>query len=243
MKVLLCGGEMGRPGGAAANARILLVEDEPTLGASAVAMLSRHGFDVRLAATGGEAIEAYRRYHPDLTLLDYDLPDMDGLDVLDQLKEGSEAPPSPVLFLTGARGAAADQVLGLEHGASDYILKGTDTHVLLARINAILRDRLRAGTPTLRRGRLLIDLANGRLEVSGRLVDLDRKPLQALYYLASREGQTVGRDELLHAVWGTDFGGFARCVDQAIYVVRKTIGRDWVATVHGYGYRFQTLAD
>lgn len=232
---------MGRQ--ASASARILLVEDDANLGASAAALLSRHGFDVRLAATGVEAITEYRRQQPDLTLLDFDLPDMDGLDVLEQLKQGSDMPPSPVLFLTGARGAAADQVLGLEHGASDYILKGTDTHVLLARINAILRDRLHAGTPALRRGRLLIDLANGRLEISGHLVDLDRKPLQALYYLAQREGQTVGREELLHAVWGTDFAGFARSVDQAVYVLRKTIGRDWVTTVHGYGYRFQTLTD
>lgn len=232
---------MARQAGAAA--RILLVEDDSTLGASAAAMLTRHGFEVRIAASGGEAIEAFRRYQPDLTLLDYDLPDMDGLDVLEELKGGSDAPPSPILFLTGARGEAADQVLGLEHGASDYILKGTDVHVLLARINAILRDRLHAGTPVLRRGRMLIDLANGRLEVSGRLVNLDRKPLQVLYYLAAREGQTVGREELLHSVWGTDFAGFARCVDQAIYVIRKTIGRDWVMTVHGYGYRFQTLAD
>jgi len=220
------------------TARILLVEDDARLAGLSAAMLRRAGFQVEIAATGTAAANAAKLRRPDLALLDYELPDMDGLEVLELFKEGADRPQFPVLILTGARYSSGDQVVGIERGAADYLVKGLDNQVLLAHIKAKLREA-NARPTRLRRGRLLLDVSSGQAWLDERRLDLDRKPFLVLYHLALAEGTTLSRDELLRRVWDSGYEKFERSVDQAVYSLRQAIGEPgWVETVHGFGYRF-----
>ena len=218
-----------------------MVEDDPELARLSTGVLERAGYEVLVAHSGADCLRVSRESRPDLTILDFELPDMDAIEILDQLREGGARTPNPVLILTGARHGSSDQVRGLEHGATDYLAKGLDRAVFLARIQAALRSHRSDDSP-MRAGSLLIDARRGLVEVHGKPVHMDRKPLQVLYQLARRDGALMTREELLNAVWSTSYEGFERSVDQAVYSARKALGDDrWIETVPGYGYRFHRL--
>jgi DNA-binding response OmpR family regulator len=220
--------------------RLLVVDDDVGVAGATAELLRRSGYTVEVAGSGKDAVSICGRRAPDLMLLDYEMPDMDALDVLDALREGAAPPPFPVLILTGARLSAADQVLGLEAGARDYISKGVSRQVLVARIRAALRDHARPAV--MHRGALRIEVDAGRAVLGGRALDLDRTPLRVLQHLAARQGQVVPKAELLAEIWGTDYSGLDHAVEQAIYALRRALGeRGWIETVHGRGYRFVTL--
>ena len=228
---------MARDGG---SPRLLVVDDDAAVATATAELLRRSGFEVDVAGSGREAGAGCARRPPDLMLLDYEMPEMDALDVLEALRADDAPPAFPVLILTGARLSPGDQVLGLEAGARDYLPKGTTRPVLVARIRAALRDRVRPAV--LQRGELQIDLGAGRAFLAGRQLDLDRTPLRVLQYLASRDGQLVTKGELLSEIWGTDYSGLDHAVEQAVYAVRTALGeRGWIETVHRRGYRFVTL--
>src|ERR1700722_9188024 len=126
--------------GLGGGTRLLVVDDEPRNAELTAALLRRAGYVVEVAGSGTEALASVRTSSPDLMLLDYEMPDMEAPEVLDLLRAGANRLDFPVIILTGARHAAGDQVMGIERGATDYILKGTDRQVLLARIRAALRD-------------------------------------------------------------------------------------------------------
>jgi DNA-binding response OmpR family regulator len=232
-------GSVGRV--AAVGARILVVEDDPELASLSMGVLQRAGYEVMVAHTGAEGIRISREQLPDLTILDFELPDMDAIEVLDLIRDGAERTPSPVLILTGARQAASDQVRALEHGAIDYLAKGVDRAIFLARIRAALREH-RGEDGAIRRGALLIDPRSGTVHLDGRLLHLDRKPMLLLYQLALQEGAVLTRLELLRLIWGSEYEGFERSVDQAVYSARKGLGdAHWIQTIAGFGYRFRTL--
>jgi two-component system, OmpR family, KDP operon response regulator KdpE len=220
--------------------RLLVVDDDAAVATSTAELLKRSGYTVEVAGSGRDAVALCARSAPDLMLLDYDMPDMDALDVLDALRDGDAPPPFPVLIFTGARLSTADQVLGLEAGARDYIAKGSNRQVLVARIRSALRDRARPAV--LQKGELRIDVGAGRASLAGRQLDVDRTPLQVLQHLAAREGQVVTKSELLADVWGTEYTGLDHAVEQAVYALRVALGeRGWIETVHRRGYRFVTL--
>jgi DNA-binding response OmpR family regulator len=222
-------------------ARILVVEDDPELASLSMGMLERAGYEVLVAHTGAEGIRISRESLPDLTILDFELPDMDAIEVLDVLRDGAPRTPNPVLILIGARHGASDQVRGLEHGASDYLAKGIDRAVFLARVQSALREH-RTDDHALHRGALVIDPRKGSVTLNGKALHLDRKPLLLLYQLANRDGGVVTREELLRLVWNTSYDGFERSVDQAVYSARKALGdHRWIKTIAGYGYRFVNL--
>ena len=225
----------------AAGARILVVEDDPELAHLSAGVLQRAGYEVLVAHTGAEGVRISREQLPDLTLLDFELPDMDAIELLDLIRDGAERTPSPVLILTGARHAASDQVRGLEHGATDYMVKGLDRAIFLARIQAALREH-RGEDGAIRRGALLVDPRSGTVRLDGRPLHLDRKPMLLLYQLAKQEGAVLSREELLRLVWSSEYEGFERSVDQAVYAARKALGDPhWIQTIAGFGYRFRTL--
>jgi DNA-binding response OmpR family regulator len=218
---------------------VLVVDDEPGAARLTAELLRRAGFSVDVAASGAEAVARAGARPPDVMLLDFDMPDMDAPEVLDQLRGGSDRPPFPVLILTGARPAAGDQVLGLERGAADYVLKGIDREVLLARLRSALRDwQARPGVVV--RGRLRIDPSARLALLDGRPLNLQPKPFWVLYELAIRDGAAVSREELLRLVWGTEYRGFEHSVSQAVYSLRRALGEDgWIESVAGHGYRFR----
>ncbi|MDQ6675170.1 MAG: response regulator transcription factor, partial [Chloroflexota bacterium] len=214
-----------------------VVDDDLKMAGVTAEILRRDGHAVEVVNSALEALRQVRAAAPDLMVLDFDMPDMDGAEVLDELSREAGTPPFPVVILTGARLAAGDQVLGLDRGAADYVLKGTDRHVLLARVRRALRDRGRARP--LRCGRLVIDLAAERVQLEGRVIPLQRRPLHVLYRLASQPGAVISRGELLRLEWGTDYRGFEHSVSQAVYAIRRALGdAAWIETVQGSGYRF-----
>ncbi|TMC72519.1 MAG: response regulator transcription factor [Chloroflexi bacterium] len=218
--------------------KLLVVDDEPRTAELTAELFRRAGYLVDVAVSGTEALERVRASSPDLMLLDYEMPDMEAPEVLDQLRSGGEGIDFPVIILTGARHAAADQVIGLDRGATDYIVKGTDRQVLLARVRGALRTRETTSRSVVR-GRLRIDASRGEASLGGRALKLERRPLLMLQVLASRAGQVVTRSELLERVWGSSYAGFEHSVEQAVHEVRRALQEPgWIETVRGIGYRF-----
>ena len=218
--------------------RLLVVDDEPRTAEVTAALLRRAGYMVEIAVSGTEALASVQSRSPDLMLLDYEMPDMEAPEVLDSLRSGADRIRFPVIILTGARHAAGDQVLGIERGATDYIVKGTDRQVLLARVRGALRDRV-PETRVIASGRLRIDMASGEAWLGERALKLERRPRMMLQLLAGRPGEVVGREELLEKVWGTNYAGFDHSVEQAAHQIRRALKEPgWIETVRGLGYRF-----
>ena len=220
------------------GAKLLVVDDEPRTAELTAALLRRAGYAVEVAVSGTDALERVRSDSPDLMLLDYEMPDMEAPEVLDSLRSGGERVPFPVIILTGARAAPGDQVLGIERGATDYIVKGTDRQVLLARVRGALRERAAQVGPVVR-GRLRVDVARGEARLGDRPLKLERRPLLMLQVLASRPGEVVTRTELLERVWGSSYRGFEHSVEQAVHQIRRELREPgWIETVRGTGYKF-----
>jgi len=219
------------------TAKLLVVDDEPRTAELTAEILRRAGYSVDVAGSGAEALERVRAGSPDLMLLDYEMPDMEAPEVLDSLRSGSERIPFPVIILTGARHAPADQVLGIERGAADYIVKGTDRQVMLARVRGALRERA-SPTGAVMRGRLHVDAAHGEARLGDRMLKLERRPLLMLQLLAARSPEVVSRSELLEQVWGSTYTGFEHSLEQAVHQVRRELREPgWIETVRGIGYR------
>lgn len=224
------------------RAKLLVVDDEPRTAEVTAELLRRAGYEVQVASSGAEAVERSRSSAPDLMLLDYDMPDMQAPEVLDELRSGAERMPFPVIIFTGARHSAGDQVMGIERGATDYIAKGTDRQVLLARVRGALREHASTNR-VLVRGRLRIDVAKGQAFLNSKALKLERRPLLMLELLATREGDVVTRSELLELVWGSSYKGFEHSLEQAVYELRRVLKEPgWIETVRGIGYRFVTQA-
>jgi DNA-binding response OmpR family regulator len=224
------------------TAKLLVVDDEPRTAELTAELLRRAGYSVDVARSGSEALERVRAGSPDLMLLDYDMPDMEAPEVLDQLRLGGDRIPFPVIILTGARHSPADQVVGIEHGATDYIVKGTDRQVMLARLRGALREHA-ASPAAVVRGRLHVDAARGDVRLGDRLLKLERHPLLMLQVLAGRSGEVVPRAELLDRVWGSSYKGFEHSLEQAVHQIRRELGEPgWIETVRGIGYRFVVQA-
>jgi two-component system alkaline phosphatase synthesis response regulator PhoP len=219
---------------------VLVVDDEPRTAELTAELLRRAGYAVEIAASGTEALARVRASSPDLMLLDYEMPDMEAPEVLDLLRAGADRVDFPVIILTGARHASGDQVMAIERGATDYIIKGTDRQVLLARIRAALRDQAGA-RGVLVRGRLRINATRGQAWLGERALKLERRPLLMLQLLAGHTGEAVTRAEILEHVWGTSYSGFEHSLEQAAHEIRSALNEPgWIETVRGIGYRFVT---
>ena len=223
------------------DARILLVEDDPSIREVTAIGLRSAGFDVDTAADGIAGLERWRTGQPDLILLDVMLPRMDGLEVCREIRREST---TPVVMLT-ARGDTIDVVVGLEAGADDYVTKPFEMPELIARVRAALR-RTRGTEPVSPAphsfGPLEIDLAGRAVSRDGRDVPLTRTEFDLLVQLTQRPGQVLTRDQLLDRVWGYDYLGDSRLVDVAIGRLRAKVEADLaqpqlILTVRGSGYK------
>jgi DNA-binding response OmpR family regulator len=224
------------------DTRILIVDDEPELRGMLRRYLTNEGFTVNDVATGSEATACLKATAPDLVILDVGLPDIDGFEVLRQMRASSEV---PVIMLT-ARADEIDRVVGLSVGADDYVTKPFSPRELVARINAVLR-RGRAAeasdTDVLDFNGLSIDTRSREVRVDGDPVELSALEFDLLTALAQDRNRVFSRQQLLDRVWGWDHYGTDRVVDVHIGNIRKATGDDasaprFIATVRGAGYKF-----
>lgn len=220
--------------------RILVVDDEERMVRFIRMNLEHDGFQVGEAFNGKQAIQKIRDFTPDLILLDVMMPDIDGFDVLETIRDFSNV---PVIMLT-AKGEEDDRVRGLEHGADDYITKPFSPRELVARVRTVLRrtqgdtsaDMIRSGNLALDRGRFIVTIAE-------REVTLTPTEFEILATLASQPGRIFTRSQLLMAVRGVAFESYERAIDSHIRNLRKKLNSggeemDPIITVHGVGYKF-----
>ncbi len=223
------------------NETILVVDDEPKILQLAKDYLVENGFKVLTSGDGVQALAIARREKPDLIVLDLMLPGMEGLDVCRAIRKESDV---PIIMLT-ARVEEADQLIGLELGADDYITKPFSPRALVARVRALLRrargDLLQGDV--LKSGSLELDLKRMQLKLSGEIIHLTRSEYTLLETLVKHEGQPLSRDQLLEHLHGVAVGGVDRSVDSHIKNLRKKIEPDptdpvYIQTVYGFGYKF-----
>jgi len=222
-------------------ARILIVEDDPTVSEVVERYLSREGFLVETRSDGVAGLARALDSPPDLVVLDLMLPGMSGLEVCRRLRERAQV---PVIILT-ARSSEVDRVRGLELGADDYVAKPFSPRELTARVKAVLRRApgAPAGMALLRFGDLELDPATRETRLSGDPVDLTAKEFDLLAHLMRHPRRAFRREELLSSVWGFDYGDTST-VTVHVSRLRDKLEPDpgmprYVRTVRGVGYRFE----
>lgn len=211
---------------------ILVIEDDDTLRELLVLHLNHSGFSTLEAANASESWDKLPQANA--VVLDWMLPDISGIEWLQQLRSHERHASKPVLMLT-AKASESDKVEGLTVGADDYMVKPFSNAELVARLRALLR-RIN-GDAVRHIGKLAIDDKQGLAQLEQNLLQLTRREFELLSFLTKHPGRIFSRGELLDHVWGEDFLGTERTVDQHIAQLRALIGSDYIKTVRGRGYR------
>ncbi len=226
-----------------AGPQVLVIDDDDELRAIIEQDLAEHHFEVIGTPNGRRGLEIVRSRPPDLVLLDLGLPDIDGLDILRQIRQMGGL---PVIILSGWN-SEADRVVGLEMGADDYVVKPFSSRELAARIKTVLRRAEASGGQAPARlefDRLVIDLASRDVTVDGKYIDLTAKEFDLLAFLAVSPRQVFSRTQLLRRVWSSDPEWQSpSTVAEHIHRLRRKIEPDpsapqWIHTMRGAGYRF-----
>jgi len=219
---------------------IIIIDDDPNISELMSLYLEKEGYQTTEFLSGVEALTKMADLRPDLILLDIMLPQMDGYEVLGEIRKHSKV---PVIMVT-AKGDTFDKVLGLELGADDYLVKPFDTKELLARVKAVIRrysdvveDKNLINLPN-----LLINMTDFNLTYFGNKMELPPKEMELLYYLASNPNRVFTREQLLDKIWGYDYVGETRTVDVHIKRLREKLNveNSWeIKTVWGVGYKMK----
>jgi two-component system alkaline phosphatase synthesis response regulator PhoP len=226
-----------------AKPKILFVEDDLSLQKSISYILEKEGFDVIGSKTGEEAVELARKESPDLILLDLILPGIDGFEVCELLKKDSRTEKIFVIMLTG-RGMVDEIVKGLELYADDYITKPFEPKILLARINAVLRRKMKSiqrEQSLIKFKDLAIDLKGYVVRIAGEKIELTKTEFDIIALLARRPNQVFTRAGILDHVRDDNYPLTERVVDYQVAGLRKKLGKvgDYIRTVRGVGYKFE----
>lgn len=218
--------------------RVLVVDDDLALAEMLGIVLRGEGIETEHVADGGAALEAFRRYRPDLVLLDVMLPDFDGFEVCRRLR--AEDVWTPILMLT-ARDAVRDRVHGLDAGADDYLLKPFAVEELLARARAVARRGVAPRPTILEVGDLRLDPASAQAWRADTRLDLSAKELALLEAFMRRPGVALSRGDLLDLAWDHAYENRSNVVDVYVRYLREKVdrpfGRASLETVRGLGYR------
>jgi len=224
--------------------QLLVIEDEESFSETLSYMLTREGFDVRIAASGTAGLAEFERHGADLVLLDLMLPGLPGTEVCRRLRERSDV---PVIMLT-ARDSEVDKVVGLELGADDYVTKPFSARELVARIRAVLRRRsdsveaVEAGAVEV--GPVRLDADRHVVTVRGDAVTLPLREFELLEMLLRNAGRVLTRNQLIDRLWGSDYVGDTKTLDVHVKRLRGRIEEHpsrprHLVTVRGLGYKFE----
>ena len=228
----------------AAKQKILIVDDDNSIAELVALYLIKECFEVKIVNDGEAALKEFKLFRPDLILLDLMLPGIDGYQVCREIRHTSDVP----IIMLSAKGETFDEVLGLELGADDYIIKPFDSKKLVARVRAVLRrSHSKSAEPvstekSVSYPDLTINLTNYSVTYMGKQVDMPPKELGLLYFLAASPNQVFTREQLLDHIWGYEYIGDTRTVDVHIKRLREKIKDHpgWsLATVWGIGYKFE----
>jgi two-component system OmpR family response regulator len=227
----------------AAEARLLVVDDEPNIVELLAASLRYAGFDVATAMSGAEALDVARRFRPDLLVLDVMMPGMDGFSLVRRLR--GDGVRSPVLFLT-ARDSTEDKITGLTLGGDDYVTKPFSLEEVIARIRAVLRRAGvggASGTARLAFADIELDDDSHEVRKAGQLVELSPTEFKLLRYFLQNTGRVLSKAQILDHVWNYDFGGERNVVESYVSYLRRkldTTEPHLIHTVRGVGYVLRT---
>lgn len=219
--------------------KILIIDDEEDIRQILSYNLKKEGFDVYEAEDGLDGLNKAKSINPDLIILDVMMPEMDGIEVCDQIRNTPDLKDVLICFLT-ARGEDYSQIAGLDAGADDYVEKPVKPKVLISRLNALLRRKgenksqdYEASTSA-----LVINREKYLVMKNNEAIHLPRKEFELLALLASKPDKVFERDIILEKVWGTNIIVGDRTIDVHIRKLREKIGDDYIKTVKGVGYKF-----
>lgn len=224
--------------------RILVVEDEESYRESLVFQLTREGFEVTAAATGAEALSAFRREQIDLVLLDLMIPEVPGVEVCRQIRATSAIP----IIMVTAKDSEIDIVVGLELGADDYVTKPYSFRELLARVRAVLRRRVEVDVndEALQVGPLRMDTERHEVSLDGEPLAMPLREFELLEILMRNPGRVLTRGQLIDRVWGANYVGDTKTLDVHVKRLRAKIEKDpsrpqLLQTVRGLGYKLSEV--
>jgi two-component system, OmpR family, KDP operon response regulator KdpE len=226
--------------------RILVIDDEPQIRRLMRTTLIGAGYEVEDAKSGEEGIDKMSQFHPDLVLLDINMPGMGGLAACNMIREDKNV---AIIILT-VRDSEADKVAALDAGADDFVTKPFSTPELLARIRAALRrvPAMQSASDRLQIGTLTIDFIDRIVSKGGNPIHLTPKELELLRYLTQHANKTISHRELLQAVWGADYGHQVDYLRVFIKSLRKKIELNpdepvFITTEPWVGYRFNNSSE
>lgn len=223
--------------------KILLVDDEPDILEFLSYNINKEGFEVHTAQNGKEAIEKAEKVNPHLILLDVMMPEMDGIETCDALRQDKKLQDTIIAFLT-ARGEDYSQIAGFDAGADDYITKPVKPKVLVSRIKALLKrfksanDEEIEDNRLIKQANLIIDRERYIVIKDEEELSLPKKEFELLVLLISKPDRVFTRDEIFSSVWGDNIIVGDRTIDVHIRKLREKIGEDHIKTIKGVGYKF-----
>ena len=221
------------------NIKILLVDDEPDILELVGYNLSIEGYKVLTANNGSEGVAIAKKEKPHLIILDVMMPEMDGIEACELIRNTSGLENVIITFLT-ARGEDYSQIAGFEAGADDYITKPIKPKILVSKVKALLR-RIRkqeSNSSVITIGELVIDRDAYKILLKGKEIILPRKEFELVSLLASKPGKVFKREDILNKVWGNDVVVGGRTIDVHIRKLREKIGNQRIKTIKGVGYKF-----
>jgi len=222
--------------------KIMIVDDDPNIRELVLALLQKNGFETCAATDGRNALQKVTDDNPDMAIIDLMMPNMDGFELCRHLRHYYEN--MPVLMLT-ARGDLASKVKGFGLGADDYLIKPFEGDELILRVQALLRRYKIEASQVIQLGNIVIDKNSYSVIINGEHEDIPMKEFELLFKLASFQGRTFSRNQLIEDIWGIDFEGNERTLDVHVNRLRDRFPEEQagfkITTVRGLGYRLEVM--
>ena len=213
--------------------KLLIVEDEESLNKVIVKVLRKLGYTIDSAFDGEEALDLYFENNYDLVVLDLNLPRVDGLEVLKEIRQDN--PNIPIIILS-ARSEISDKIQGLDDGANDYLTKPFHFEELTARIRALLRSNTGVASSKITIGSVLLDTSIQKVEVDGNAIALSKKEYGIMAYLMLRKGETISAQKLIESVWESGSEEMEETLYVRMSTLRRKLPKDFIKNVRGQGY-------